>query len=100
MPELYRADHVGSLLRPPELKEARSASKDRPGQVARSKTTPSSGPFIVQAGANVDNGEFRRTGFQNDLIESGWVKSRPISPPSSGSGRVREDLELAGDQAG
>ena len=25
MPELYRADHVGSLLRPPELKEARAA---------------------------------------------------------------------------
>ena len=25
MPEVYRADHVGSLLRPPEVKEARAA---------------------------------------------------------------------------
>ncbi len=33
MPEVYRADHVGSLLRPAEVKEAKSAYQE--GRLSR-----------------------------------------------------------------
>jgi 5-methyltetrahydropteroyltriglutamate--homocysteine methyltransferase len=83
MPELYRADHVGSLLRPPELKEARAAFQH--GRINRQQLREVEdqaiiGTFHRQGGTGVDifsDGEFRRTGFQNDLIESveGYVET-------------------------
>ena len=76
MPGIYRADHVGSLLRPTEVKEARSAYQS--GRLELSELTAVEDQAIVKAlerqrdvGAQVyTDGEFRRTGFQNDLIES------------------------------
>jgi 5-methyltetrahydropteroyltriglutamate--homocysteine methyltransferase len=83
MPEPYRADHVGSLLRPAEVKEARAAFRaghlsldqlhhveDRAIQTALAR----------QRSIGVDiltDGEFRRTGFQNDLVDTvaGFVAS-------------------------
>ncbi len=76
MPEVYRADHVGSLLRPPELKEARAAFQQ--GILDEAELREVEDRAIVaalyrQGRADIDiftDGEFRRTGFQNDLIES------------------------------
>ena len=76
MPEVYRADHVGSLLRPPELKEARAAFQQ--GNLDEAELREVEDKAIVaalyrQGRADIDiftDGEFRRTGFQNDLIES------------------------------
>ena len=76
MPEVYRADHVGSLLRPPELKEARAAFQQ--GNLDEAELREVEDRAIVaalyrQGRADIDiftDGEFRRTGFQNDLIES------------------------------
>ncbi len=83
MPELYRADHVGSLLRPPELKEARAAFQQ--GRLDQEQLREVEDRAIVdslrhQGRADVDiftDGEFRRTGFQNDLIEAveGYVET-------------------------
>ena len=72
----YRADHVGSLLRPAEVKEARSAFQA--GQLDRAELRAVEDRAILDAlerqraaGVAVyTDGEFRRTGFQNDLIEA------------------------------
>ena len=76
MPNLYRADHVGSLFRPPEVKDARSAYQE--GRLGLTEFTAVENQVILgalqrqrDAGLEVfTDGEFRRTGFQNDLIES------------------------------
>ena len=76
MPEVYRADHVGSLLRPPEVKEARAAFQQ--GRIDEAQLREVEDRAIVaalhrQGRADIDiftDGEYRRTGFQNDLIES------------------------------
>ena len=76
MPEVYRADHVGSLLRPPEVKEARAAFQQ--GRLEEAQLREVEDRAIVaalhrQGRADIDiftDGEYRRTGFQNDLIES------------------------------
>ncbi len=76
MPEVYRADHVGSLLRPPEVKEARAAFQQ--GRMEEAQLREVEDRAIVdalhrQGRADIDiftDGEYRRTGFQNDLIES------------------------------
>ena len=76
MPDIYRADHVGSLLRPREVKEAKSAFLD--GRLELSELRSVEDRAILAAlekqrevGMQVyTDGEFRRTGFQNDLIES------------------------------
>ena len=72
----YRVDHVGSLLRPAEVKEARSAFQA--GQLDRDELRAVEDRAILDAlerqraaGVAVyTDGEFRRTGFQNDLIEA------------------------------
>ena len=72
----YRADHVGSLLRPTEVKEARSAYQA--GRLTMDELRATEDQCILNAlqrqqdvGVSVyTDGEFRRTGFQNDLIES------------------------------
>ena len=76
MPEIYRADHVGSLLRPDAVKEARSAFQQ--GRLDADALREAEDHAIVDAlerqrAAGVEvftDGEFRRTGFQNDLIEA------------------------------
>ena len=76
MPELYRADHVGSLLRPAEVKDARAAFQQ--GTLDQERLREVEDRAILDAlqrqeKAGVDifsDGEFRRTGFQNDLIEA------------------------------
>ncbi len=76
MPELYRADHVGSLLRPAEVKDARIAFQQ--GTLDQERLREAEDRAILNAlqrqeRAGVDvfsDGEFRRTGFQNDLIEA------------------------------
>ena len=85
MPDIYRADHVGSLLRPREVKEAKSAFLD--GRLELSELRSVEDRAILAAlekqrevGMQVyTDGEFRRTGFQNDLIESveGFVDTDP-----------------------
>ena len=76
MPGTYRADHVGSLLRPAEVKEAKSAFAD--GRLELGELRAIEDQAILNAlerqrsaGLHIfTDGEFRRTGFQNDLIET------------------------------
>ena len=76
MPGVYRVDHVGSLLRPSEVKDARAAYQD--GRIDLDQLRAAEDEAILHAlekqqaaGMQVfTDGEFRRTGFQNDLIES------------------------------
>jgi methionine synthase II (cobalamin-independent) len=70
-----RADHVGSFLRPAEVKEARAAFRE--GRLPLEQLRHIEDSAILAAlerqrsiGVNVfSDGEFRRTGFQNDLVE-------------------------------
>src|SRR5919108_1105115 len=76
MSEAYRADHVGSLLRPLEVKEARAAFRE--GRLPLEQLRHVEDRAILAAlerqrsiGVNVfTDGEFRRTGFQNDLLDA------------------------------
>ena len=76
MPGIYRADHVGSLLRPAEVREARAAFQN--GRLDGDGLREIEDRAILDAlerqraaGVSVfTDGEFRRTGFQNDLIEA------------------------------
>ena len=76
MPEVYRADHVGSLLRPAGLKEARAAFQEGrldEEQLREAEDRAIEDALRRQGRADVDvfsDGEFRRSGFQNDLIEA------------------------------
>lgn len=72
----YRADHVGSLLRPESLKRARAEFEA--GRITREQLTEVEDRAILDAlqrqrdiGLSVfSDGEFRRTGFQNDVAET------------------------------
>ena len=76
MAGFYRADHVGSLLRPQVVKEARSAYLA--GRMKLSELTAVEDRAILSAlqrqrdvGAQVfTDGEFRRAIFQSDLVDS------------------------------
>jgi 5-methyltetrahydropteroyltriglutamate--homocysteine methyltransferase len=76
MSEAYRADHVGSFLRPAEVKAARAAFQE--GRLPREQLRHMEDRAILaalerQRSIGVDiftDGEFRRSGFQNDLIET------------------------------
>ena len=76
MSAVYRVDHVGSLLRPAVVKDARAAWRD--GRMDLDQLRSVEDQAILSAlgkqqaaGMRVfTDGEFRRTGFQNDLIES------------------------------
>ena len=76
MAGVYRADHVGSLLRPDGVKEARAAYREGQTTAADLKVIEDGAirdALARQQAAGVDvfsDGEFRRTGFQNDLIEA------------------------------
>jgi len=76
MSEAYRADHVGSFLRPAAVKEARAAFRE--GRIPLEQLHRIEDHAILaalerQRSIGVDvftDGEFRRSGFQNDLVES------------------------------
>jgi 5-methyltetrahydropteroyltriglutamate--homocysteine methyltransferase len=76
MSEVYRADHVGSFLRPAEVKEARAACRE--GRLSLEQLHNLEDRAILaaverQRSIGIDvftDGEFRRSGFQNDLIEA------------------------------
>ena len=76
MAETFRADHVGSLLRPDSVHEARRAFQE--GRLRADELRAVEDAAILDAierqraaGVAVyTDGEFRRTGFQNDLIEA------------------------------
>ena len=76
MPGIYRADHVGSLLRPVAVREARSAFKKAvwmPTRSARLKIGPSWtrwGGSGRPASTSLPTGSFGGRGFRNDLIEA------------------------------
>lgn len=73
MPEAYRADHVGSFLRPAEVHAARAAfqaGRLPPEQLRHIEDAAILGALERQRSLGVDvfsDGEFRRSGFQNDL---------------------------------
>ena len=83
MPGVYRADHVGSLLRPAEVKEGKRAFLEGtlgPEELRAVEDRAVLDAFEKQKAAGMQvftDGEFRRTGFQNDLIESveGFVET-------------------------
>jgi len=80
----FRADHVGSLIRPPELREARQAYLD--GKIATPDLRAIEDRCIQDAIAlqervglqAVTDGEFRRTSFREVLFDSmdGFSKER------------------------
>ena len=83
----YRADHLGSFLRPPAVKEARAAVLA--GSMNAQQLQEIEDKAILEVlerqkaiGFNIfSDGEFRRSGFQNDFMDSvdGFVHTdRPV----------------------
>jgi methionine synthase II (cobalamin-independent) len=73
MARLYRADHVGSLLRPQELLAARSDPRVTPEQLTAIEDRHILEVFKRQKDAGLEiftDGELRRTGFMGDFYES------------------------------
>ena len=76
MSEAYRADHIGSFLRPAEVKEARAAFREgrlQLEQLHRIEDRAILAALERQRSIGVDvftDGELRRSGFQNDLVEA------------------------------
>ena len=76
MAEVFRAEHIGSFLRPSEVKESRVAFQH--GRISREQLVEVEDRAILevlerqrQIGLDVfTDGEFRRSSFQNDLAES------------------------------
>jgi methionine synthase II (cobalamin-independent) len=76
MSEVYRADHVGSFLRPAEVKEARAAFHEGRLSLEQLHNIEDRAIRAVierQRSLGIDvftDGELRRSGFQNDLVET------------------------------
>ena len=106
----YRADQVGSFLRPTVVKDARAAraeGRTTPERLAEIEDDAIRTALERQRSVGIDvysDGEFRRTGFQNDFMESveGYVSiGRPAvermwqgpggAPVEQGSSRVVGD---------
>lgn len=85
MAERYRADQVGSFLRPPELLEARASFEA--GRISREDLTAAEDAAILrilalqrETGINVlSDGEYRRSGWASDFADAveGYVEGRP-----------------------
>ena len=83
MAETYRAENLGSLLRPAELKKARQGFQD--GRLGQEEFRRVEDDAVLKAlerqksiGLDIfTDGEFRRAGFQNDLEEAvdGFVET-------------------------
>jgi 5-methyltetrahydropteroyltriglutamate--homocysteine methyltransferase len=100
MPAEYRADQVGSFLRPPEVLEAhRARAEGRLDLEALRKIEDEAILKAIQmqieAGIDVlSDGEYRRSGWSSDFVEAveGYVPGQPAitlewhggAPPSSG----------------
>ena len=97
----FRADQVGSLTRPDELKEARIAF--RAGQLSREALRQVEDRAILDALAHqkqvgmpiFSDGEFRRDAWQTDLSDAveGFVEQYPIAKQTLPDGTVVE-LEM------
>jgi 5-methyltetrahydropteroyltriglutamate--homocysteine methyltransferase len=97
----FRADQVGSLTRPPELKQARQAF--RAGQLDRQALRTVEDRAILDAlhhqhqlGMPIfSDGEFRRDAWQTDLSDAleGFVDTYPMARQTLPDGRVVE-LEM------
>ena len=106
MAEPYRADHLGSLLRPPEVKEARAAFRD--GSMPEERFNEIADKAILEAldrqrqiGLDVfSDGELRRGGFQNDLADSveGYVTTDAPAVERRWEGPGGEPLQQANSQ--
>src|SRR5690348_1202525 len=76
VPQAYRADHVGSLLRPPELLQARA--DHQAGRITRDQLTEIEDACVLKAldlqrqvGISVfTEGEYRRSGWSMAIRES------------------------------
>lgn len=95
----YRADHLGSFLRPSAVKQAREAFQV--GTISGQQLQEVEDKAILEVvgrqksiGFNIfSDGEFRRSGFQNDFIDSveGFVHTdRPVTRIWKGPGGVPE----------
>ena len=83
MAEAFRADQIGSFLRPAEVKEGRRAFSA--GNIDRDQLTEIEDKAILnalerqkQTGIDIfSDGEFRRASFQNDVADSveGYTES-------------------------
>ena len=93
MPTLFRADHVGSFLRPPEVKEARQALED--GRIDEQALRAVEDEHILrvidlqrQAGVGIfTDGELRRSGWAGDFgeaVEGFVVGEPPVRMPFQG----------------
>jgi 5-methyltetrahydropteroyltriglutamate--homocysteine methyltransferase len=89
----FRADHVGSLLRPPELIRARAAFAD--GAIDADGLRDAEDTAIREVVAlqediglrSATDGEFRRTSWHMDFIYQQAAERRP-GGKASGHGRV------------
>lgn len=76
MPHQYRADHIGSLLRPPAVQTARAhyqAGRIDPDELRAAEDVAIRNALHQQQAIGLPiytDGEFRRAGFQNDLIDT------------------------------
>ena len=118
MPLKYRADHVGSLLRPPELLEARKNPSIAPEQLKELEDRHIQRVLQRQKDLGFrifTDGEFRRGGFMSDFNDSvegldnaediardwkieGSALRRP-EEPAAGSGGGEDSPEEAAHRA-
>ena len=94
MADAYRADQVGSFLRPADVKEGRSAFNE--GRINRDQLTEIEDAAILgaierqrQSGIDIfSDGEYRRASFQNDLADSVMGTANPKVHLWSGYGKA------------
>src|SRR6476469_9168239 len=85
MPTIYRADHVGSLLRPPEVLEAHAARAEgriTPDQLREIEDRAILAALEVQHQVGLDgvsDGEYRRSNWAGDFSSAveGYVSAEP-----------------------
>jgi 5-methyltetrahydropteroyltriglutamate--homocysteine methyltransferase len=117
MPEIYRADHVGSLLRPPELLQAREAARE--GRLSDAQLKELEDQTVMKA-INlqrevglpvVTDGEYRRHDWVGDFTSSvdGYVTAEvpirfdwrlPEPVAASGESTMRQAVAEMPQQAG
>jgi 5-methyltetrahydropteroyltriglutamate--homocysteine methyltransferase len=113
----YRADHVGSFLRPPELLEARNNPKTDPGQLRALEDVHIRRVLAKQKELGFDlatDGELRRRNFMSDFTDAvegfdlgdavtrDWSGGAKAAPVSSVTGivtkRLRQTRPLTGHE--
>jgi 5-methyltetrahydropteroyltriglutamate--homocysteine methyltransferase len=116
MSTIYRADHVGSLLRPPEVLEAHAAFAERrlseqDLRAVEDRAVLTALDMQHQVGLDVvTDGEYRRSNWAGDFTTSveGYVQAEPpirfqwTLPPAvaSGEGSMRQAMAAVPQQAG